>query len=109
MDWIHLAQDMNRDTVMKSTILWFVVPFSSESYRLFGEILSPSSDLKIIQARNKRKQVSVVSSLAYSSTLEDGGGMFLRNDGLSPNCTMLQPRRPKVCIVISVRTSNAKQ
>jgi hypothetical protein len=97
MDWIHLAQDMNRDTVMKSTILWFVIPCNSDRYRRFGEILSQYSDLKIIEARNRQKQASVVSSLTYTSSPEDGGGMFLRNDGLSPNYTMLQPRRSTLC------------
>jgi delta-aminolevulinic acid dehydratase/porphobilinogen synthase len=35
MDWIHLVQDMNRDTVMKTTMLWFVIRFSSENYGPF--------------------------------------------------------------------------
>jgi hypothetical protein len=106
MDWIHLAQDMNWDTVMKNTISWFVIPCNSERCRRFGEILSPSSDLKIIQARNQQKQASVVSSLVYSSTPEDGDGMFLGNDVLSPNYMMLQPGRPMVFREPQMQRSN---
>jgi hypothetical protein len=36
MDWIYLPQNMNRDTIIKNAMLWFVIPCNSQRYRRFG-------------------------------------------------------------------------
>jgi hypothetical protein len=66
-----------------------VTPFSSE--RLRRNISPPSSGSKSKASKKPGKAGGKLSLLFYP---EDGGDMFLRNVGFSPNFMELQPRDP---------------
>jgi hypothetical protein len=76
---------------MKSVVFWVLTPRSSMKFRRFGGTYpSTSSGSKLCEAGNQQKQTADRSWLFDP---EDEGDIFLRNVGLYPNYTSLQPRR----------------
>jgi hypothetical protein len=85
---------------MKSAEFWIVSPCSMKTNKLFASSFS-STSLQKHTLLNKNRGRAIAQALAFSSFLlgliflpEDGGDMFLRIVGLSPNYASLQRRLP---------------
>jgi hypothetical protein len=107
---------LSRQWTTKSTAFW-ITPCGSERPQRFGgtyclHLQGQEKAKKQVEAKGKlgssrgHRHLSVtlcvilaqitfaVFLLAFLLDSEDGGNMFVRKVGVSPNCTLLHPRRP---------------
>jgi hypothetical protein len=80
---------------LKGTVFCVLILCSSDTARRFGErYCLHLQGLRISHAKSRRNKDQVEPTLLVSSSTLKIGIMFLRNVGLSPNHTTLQPKIP---------------
>jgi hypothetical protein len=87
--WILLTT-----ATMNYTVLWVATQRNLERSQRFGGTYRPQARRQQKQVTNRACRLLLLVSFGLLLDPEDGGHILLRNVGLSPNYTALQPGRP---------------